>query len=229
MATDCIPKMNREVKNLVGQRFGRLLVEKFVGVTPTHHALWLCRCDCGNEKITRTGYLMVKAVRSCGCFRSDSAREAHTTHGRTQTTEFVIWSGIRQRTTNPNYHSWADYGGRGVKICGRWQDSFENFYTDMGPRPSLGHTIDRFPNRDGDYEPSNCRWATHKEQQRNRRNNRLIEYKGEKLPISVWTERFGFKKNTIRNRLVAGWPVDQILRAPEKSPRFLRAWRLANP
>lgn len=111
---------------------------------------------------------------------------------------------MKDRCLNPNDSQYADYGGRGIIICKRWQDNYENFLTDMGARPSHAYSIDRYPNNDGNYEPGNCRWATSTEQNRNRRSNHLVTYNGETLPITAWAERFKVNRVTLRWRLEQG-------------------------
>lgn len=125
--------------------------------------MWDCLCSCGNQTTVRGAHLRGSDCQSCGCL----ALEGKTLHGLSKTTEHVIWSGILQRCENKNNHGYRNYGGRGIKVCSRWKD-FENFYADMGRRPSSKHSIDRI-NNDGDYEPNNCRWATVSQQLANRR------------------------------------------------------------
>lgn len=145
--------------------------------------------------------------------RVKEIRHHNTTHGMTNTTEFRIWGCMIMRCTNPNDKQYAEYGGRGIVVCEEWLKSFVAFYRDMGPRhPDL--QIDRI-NNDGPYCKENCRWATRKEQARNRRSTRRLTHKGESLPIAEWTERMGFTKNTIRNRLVAGWSIADAIETGE--------------
>lgn len=123
-----------------------------------------------------------------------------------------VYDGMRQRCLNPKGRSYARYGGRGISICERWQKSFELFVADMGPRPD-GHTLDRIDN-DGPYSPENCRWASWRVQGRNRRSNRIIEFRGEKLLLSEWAEKIGITKDAMHMRLANGWPLEHALTRP---------------
>jgi len=140
------------------------------------------------------------------------------THGGTYTPEYRSWQMMKSRCRNPNNASYKNYGGRGIKICKRWINSFENFLKDMGPRPSAQHTLDR-KNNDGNYTPKNCQWATKKEQVANRRptsfSSRMITYKGETLTIVAWAHRVGIKGGTLHARLTyCRWDVERALTTP---------------
>lgn len=165
------------VKDRTGERYGRLTVlERF----PAPRVKWLCRCDCGKQKAILGSTLEAGNALSCGCLQSERAAAANTIRikhghardngkgGRLTTPEYRTWKAMKERVRNPNAPNYHLYGGRGITICERWLADFNNFLADMGPRPE-GMTIDRFPDKNGNYEPSNCRWATAKEQSNNRR------------------------------------------------------------
>lgn len=136
-----------------------------------------------------------------------------TMHGQNKTTEYKIWCGLIQRCENPNNPRFADYGGRGIKICERWRRSFMDFLRDMGQRPSTNHSLDRIDNNGG-YELTNCRWATRQQQQRNRKTNRLLTLNGATKTVAEWAEFLGLSEHLIRSRLQIGWTATRTLSEP---------------
>lgn len=164
----------RTPENLAGHRFGRWVVVSFSSKQGPN-AYWNCRCDCGTTELVCAGNLRAGRSTSCGCHRAEQVRNRSRTHGqagrKNQTKEYRTWAGMIQRCTNRTRGSWRRYGGRGIRVCDRW-NYFENFLADMGPAPSPKHSLDRHPNNDGNYEPGNCRWATASEQARNKGNSK---------------------------------------------------------
>lgn len=138
------------------------------------------------------------------------------THGMTDSPEYRSWQRMKERCSNPRADSYHRYGGSGIKVCDLWIGSFEAFLADMGPRPSLNHSIDRTDN-ERNYEPGNCRWATRKEQNRNQRSNRIVELGGERISLAEAAERAGVEYFKARDRLNRGWSVDRALEGKEGS------------
>lgn len=168
-----------------------------------------CRCDCGSVGIYRLYSLRNGNTRSCGCLLEESGPR---THGGSDLPEYGIWCGIRRRCSNPKDAAWKHYGGRGIRVCDRWQESFSAFLEDMGHRPSEDHSIDRYPENNGDYEPGNCRWATWKEQSRNKRVNYLVEHDGETKCVAEWAEQYGVSHSILYSRLVRlGWTFEEAV------------------
>jgi hypothetical protein len=210
--------------DISGQRFGRLLVIDMAGVTASRSAVWRCVCDCGRTKNVSGKNLRSGESQSCGCLgkerRAAGTKRAKTTHGETagpsNSRTYRIWTNMISRCTNPKFDAYPWYGGRGIAVCERWR-TFPNFLADMGRAPE-GMTLDRTESS-GDYEPGNCRWATKREQANNKRNNRVIEWRGERLTQAQWAERVGLDQKLISARLIKGWSVEAALCTPPMSLR----------
>lgn len=194
---------------LLGERFGRLLVISESGRDRHGAVMWFCLCDCGNATVVRGSQLTHGVTQSCGCGIAAAASKPRT-HGQSRSPLWIRWRAMRDRCENPNKKGYADYGGRGIKVCERWL-AFENFAADMGPTFNPSLELDRYPDNDGNYEPGNCRWATRSEQQLNRRSNHRVAWRGVTLTVKEWSARLGIKPNTIIYRLKRGWLVDRAL------------------
>lgn len=194
-------------------KFNRLTVIGFAGRTTnkTIRYYWLCKCDCGNEKVILEYNITSGNIKSCGCLHKNPTH--CITHGKTKSPEYSVWKGIKRRCYDTKFKHYDSYGGRGISVCDRWLESFENFLEDMGERPSNQHSIER-RNNDGNYCKENCYWATKKEQGNNRRSNRLIEYNNEKLTIIEFSEKYNISTWIILQRLNKGWNIEEILNTP---------------
>ena len=197
--------------DLSGQQFGRLRV---IGRTTNQRRLvqWNCLCDCGAEAVASTKKLRNGRKQSCGCLWLDAITEAKTKHGhssgRTVSSELRTWMALRGRCNNPRNRAFQNYGGRGIRVCERWND-FSMFLADMGPRPK-GTSIDRIDNARG-YEPGNCRWALPAQQCRNRRNNIFVLFDGRQMCVTDAARLAGLKRQTVLHRVKAGWPAERLL------------------
>jgi len=195
--------------DLTGQRFVRLLVVARVG-NRGPRVTWKVVCDCGETGVVLGCNLTSGNTRSCGCLNREVTLARVTTHGESKTAEYDVWTGIKNRCANENEPAFKNYGGRGIRVCVRWLDSFENFLLDVGRRPSAMHTLERV-NNDGNYEPGNVRWATRTEQSRNRRSNKMLTFGSETMCLAAWAERVGLSSDCIAERLRLGWSIDQAL------------------
>lgn len=207
--------MSPRFTDLSGKTFGRLTALSFTGVRGTGKSsgrYWLCVCICGETATIKASSLTQGHTQSCGCLRLDKVREAIGAHGQCQTPEYRAWRAMKQRCLNPRDQGYANYGGRGIGTCQRW-DSFVLFLEDMGPRPSRLHSLERLSNN-GNYEPSNCAWATKKEQCNNQRRSRRIEFNGVIKTLAEWSDATGLNYGTLRKRLRNHWPVEAMLTTP---------------
>ena len=206
------------IKDLSGRRFGKLTVIKRIGTSSYGQPKWFCVCDCGITKEVFGNSLRSGATLSCGCLH----RQRVTKHGKTGTREFTSWQQMLQRCYNPRHANYKDYGARGITVCERWRSSFATFLTDIGPRPS-GTSLDRYPNNNGNYEPTNCRWASPLKQGQNKRNNRILELDGTRRTLGEWCRLLKLPKSTVLNRLYRGASIEQSLAtAPTRCSKSLR-------
>jgi hypothetical protein len=203
------------LKDLTGQRFGWLVVIQRVENIGRQTA-WLCKCDCGNKKAVSYWNLVSEQTKSCGCMQHEINRETAkilaTTHGGSYTRLYTIWIGMKQRCNYKKHKHYEKYGGRGIKVCTEWEHDFAAFREwAMSNGYSEELTIDRI-DVDGDYEPSNCRWATYEVQSNNTRSNHYLTFKGETHTVSEWSKILDIPTSTIHNRLKRGKTIEQALK-----------------
>lgn len=192
--------------NMTGLTYGHFCVIERAGRTPRGLALWLCKCVCGNELAIEGAKLRSGHTTSCGCMKG----KANRTHGMRGTPTHNSWCAMKQRCNYPKNDQYADYGGRGIRVCDRWNKSFEAFLADMGERPE-GMTIER-KDTNGNYEPGNCRWATMPEQQRNRRSTILVERGGITKCVKDWCDDLCLNVDRVYGRIRRGATPAEALR-----------------
>lgn len=192
------------VKDIAGKPFGKLTAISYAGTNLGSQAgaYWHCRCECGTEKILSAGAMRSGNIQSCGCTKLAA-------DGMSSSAEYRVWHGMKRRCYETRRRDYKYYGGRGIAVCERWRTSFVNFFADMGPKPFPEAQIERVDN-DGNYEKSNCKWATQEEQKQNTRNVRKLTYNGETLSIGEWAKKLGIDRSTLRLRLDKGWPLEEV-------------------
>lgn len=203
---------------LEGKIFGRLTVvsaEKSKSYGGELKSVWNCVCECGNKHTVTGNLLQTGQTKSCGCLALESIRKRSTTHGKSNTREFKIWMAMKARCNNKNTINYENYGGRGIRVCKRW-DSFELFIEDMGVCPK-GFSIER-KDTNGNYEPSNCIWADRITQARNTRRNRIIEFNGESKTLIEWANQLQIDQGSLRERLYK-WTLAESLTTPKGKKR----------
>lgn len=197
-------------------KYGRLTIIGKEGLSKTKHK---CLCDCGNIHYATLNAMRSGGTMSCGCLNRELASARFKKHGMRFKPEYTAWQLMKDRCTNPNSGCFSYYGGRGITVCARWFGDFRNFLADMGMRPSSKHTLDRIDGN-GNYEPGNCRWATRKEQSRNRSNTQLVTFRDQTKSLGEWCEILQIDYNNTNKRLWRGWSVIRAFTEP-KQARYL--------
>lgn len=211
-------------RDLSGLKFGRLTVRFLDGFyrttclgRPQRQPIWRCQCDCGKESKVVGGQLRSGNTKSCGCLHNELLARQSRTHGFKPKNGiphpfYFRWYGMIQRCGHKNHSSYKNYGARGIKVCKRWR-RFDLWLQDMGNSFERGLTIERRNNLKN-YSPSNCRWATRKEQANNSRSNTILTLNGESMNVAQWSERTGIPRTRLYMRLKAGWSVKKTLGTP---------------
>lgn len=192
-----------------GNKYGRLTAIKFHHKDKWRHPYWLFKCKCGNKKVIDVYKVTTKATKSCGCLHKELLSKNNATHRMTKTPTYISWIDMKTRCYNQKYRQRRNYKDKGITICDRWKNSFENFYQDMGKRPA-GKTLDRI-NNDGNYELNNCRWATAKQQANNTSKNCIILFNKQAKTLAEWSQFLNIKYSTIHSRLNRGWSINKSL------------------
>lgn len=202
-----------KIDDMKGRKIGRLYFKEYVGLF-SHHALWLCKCDCGKECIVKASSVKSGTTSSCGCLAHDILMERNCKHNCVYLPIYKCYHNMISRCTNKNTTHYKDYGGRGIKICDEWLDKdfgFKNFY-DWAMKNGYNEelTIDRI-DFNGNYEPNNCRWATIKQQANNKRNNVFVEYDGKKYSIAELSDVFSLNYDRTLSRHHKGWTPSELV------------------
>ena len=193
----------------VGRIYGRYTVLGIYKKPDSYPKYALVQCSCDSPpRYVMVGLIKNGAAKSCGCYH----KERVTKHGAWGTPLFAVWKGMIDRCTNTKNKRYPRYGGRGISVCERWLQ-FHNFNEDMSPSFVVGLTLDRVDNN-GDYEPSNCKWSTRSQQNRNYSRNNLITFNGETMCIADWSIKLGIKYGTLWGRLQEGWTIERALSTP---------------
>jgi hypothetical protein len=200
--------------DLANLRFGRWTVLDEPSWIEKRLSMVWCVCDCDTKRAVRRSWLLRGLTKSCGCRNTERVKTVNLKHGGHLSPEYRIWGGMKSRCSNTkDPKKRKNYADRGIRVCDRWLHSFENFLADMGERPSKQHTLDRI-NNDGNYEPSNCRWALGTVQHRNKRTTLRYEYKGEIKTAKEWSELSGIDYEVLIRRVGYGWSIERTLTTP---------------
>lgn len=205
------------IKDIVGQTFGYLTVLKFVPQPDKKESYWFCVCECGNSVMVRKSNLISGSTISCGCYGRENLKKVRVKHGGSETRLYSIWEKMKERCYGKRSKNYYNYGGRGINVCEEWKNNFDEFRkwaTINGYKDDL--TLDRI-DVNGNYEPSNCRWATIKEQNRNKRNSIMVEYKGEKVHLKEAAELTGISYSTLSGRYYKGERGERLFRNKKKN------------
>ncbi len=189
-------------RDLTNMKFGKLTAISPIKKRGVSKYFWVCKCDCGRTVEVIGSNLIRNNTTSCGCYGRNILGERTKQHGMSKTRIFKIWAGMRKRCNNPNMTSYSSYGGRGIKVCSEW-DSFISFHNDMKYGYADNLSLERI-NPNGNYCKENCRWATSKEQSRNKTNTRHIEFNGEIKTAAEWCEGIDIDISTFLNRVQNG-------------------------
>ena len=184
-----------------------ILIQELQKSSKDNRRLGLYKCECGNQKTLVISYVNRNLTRSCGCLKSRNGLK----HGLKHTPEYEIWKSMKQRCNNPKNKQYKDYGGRGIGVCEEWMHDFNQFYRDIGPRPSNKYMLERIDNNLG-YSKNNCRWSTRKEQMNNMRTNRFIDFMGEKRTLEEWIQTLNLSSGGVKYRIyTCGWKEDEAI------------------
>ena len=210
--------MHHRARDITDIRLHFLTAVCYVG-SNGKKSLWKIRCDCGEEVIMPATEFLKGKQKSCDCMRSKLIADTQQTHGMSQHPAYAVWRSMLDRCRLPTHQAWENYGGRGIRVCAKWQDDFMNFWVDMGPAYRRGLSLDRI-DVNGDYCPENCRWVDDKIQARNKRNNVTISSPWGVMTVAEASERSGIGVTTLLYRMQNGCPADLLFSRPDVTNRF---------
>lgn len=210
--------MHHRAKDITGMKIHWLTALSYCG-SDGKKSLWNVQCDCGKIIVMAASEFLKERQQSCGCQRYLTIGRKNSTHKMSTHPVYAVWRGMLARCSNPKHRAWLNYGGRGISVCEEWQNSFEEFWQDMSESYVFGLCLDR-ENNEGNYEKSNCRWVTHKVNDRNKRNNTRLETPWGRITISEAAERSGIGKTTLCYRLSRGVSGKDLFSKPDVTNRF---------
>jgi hypothetical protein len=207
----------KPIKDLTGMEFDRLRVLEMVPERSPHgKVMWLCECRCGNMVRVSGNALKKRNTRSCGCLSREVTGAINRSHGMSRRPVYITWCAMKDRCYNPRNKKYGDYGGRGIYVCDRWRDSFENFLEDMGERPFPRAELDRLDN-DGPYSPDNCKWATRRENMAHTRCSPTLTARGQTKTLQQWSAESGVNAGCIMQRVRSlGWDHEKAIFTPKQ-------------
>ena len=219
-------------QDISGRRYGRLVAVRQVSSDGERPTVWLFRCDCGAEKELASTNVIQGSTRSCGCLRREVSGETQLRHGTARrgkkTSEYATWHNIRSRCYSPKNRSYADYGGRGIRVCDRWLNGdgklsgYECFLADMKEKPTPRHTVERIDN-DGPYSPDNCVWGIRRAQSRNKRTTIRVVFRGRDVALIDLCDELGLRYRRVADRMRKGWPLESALFLPPRQTTLTKS------
>lgn len=206
--------MHHRARDLTGQKLGYLTATRYAGAPTGRRSMWEVKCQCGKVKLMEASEFCKQQKRgilaSCGCMKRASIGQRNTKHGMSAHPAYAVWRSMLDRCALPTHQAYHNYGARGIVVCKRWRESFDNFWADMGPAYQHGLTLERRNNNRG-YSPANCKWATRRRQANNRRTSALLDTPAGRITVSQAARRYGLGRSTLAYRLAAGWGVPRAL------------------
>jgi len=200
----------RKIEIKIGDKFNKLTFQKEISRNRFNNRQGVFICDCGKTTIAVISKVNSGERKSCGCIHRMGAKIIHGDTVNKMSIEYSVWARMKDRCLRIKSKSYKNYGGRGIKVCDRWINSFENFLADMGRKPTLKHSIERIDNN-GNYEPFNCKWAVSYDQQRNTRQNLMITHENKTMCLADWSKEIGINRSTIKKRINSGWSMIDTL------------------